>query len=157
MNDLYHSLLISKQRCSSNIYEIFDIISNNFSTYYLVSPYAAFRIIRKQDFWFCIHNDKKKIIAECSVNRVGKRRYMITNLNVHCEYSQQDYINLLIMNVLLFFEQNFNRGVFIYIECKVDNYIVWKIFEVIFGTPHFTDDKYLFYRFCIPKQSLNRQ
>lgn len=102
-----------------------------------------FNQISKLDYWFVLHNDDE-IIAECSVIIENDNIYEINDVLVVEKFRGNKYAELLIINILLYFEEQ-NRNLIIKIMCEKDNIAAYNTYNRIFGDSYRTDSRYHYF------------
>jgi len=106
-----------------------------------------YKIISSLDFWFVLHKDKE-IIAECSVIVENDNIYEINDVLVKEKYRGNNYALLLLLNVLLYFEEQ-NKKLMIKICSTLDNISALKTYEKIFNKPYRCDSRYAYFSYHI--------
>jgi predicted GNAT family N-acyltransferase len=104
-----------------------------------------YKIISDCDFWFVLHNDDE-IIAECSVSIENDNIYEINDVIVSEKYRGNNYALMLLMNVLLYFDEQ-NKKLMIKICCEKSYIPAYKTYEKIFGQPYRSDSRYSYFSY----------
>lgn len=95
------------------------------------------------DYWFTMCDDNDNIIACCSVIRETPNIYEINDVFVEEKYRGNNYSCLLIMNVLHYFEENFEN-----ITIKIVSYLntaAYNSYIKIFDKPYRCDAKFAYF------------
>ena len=93
--------------------KMFELFTQNYSNNIEFPPEYQYKCILNCDYWFIIYDDKNNIIASCSVNEENDNIFEINDVFVEEKFRGNNYSVLLIMNILYYFEQNFEKKIII--------------------------------------------
>ena len=128
--------------------KMFELFKKNYSNNTEFSPEYQYKCILSCDYWFTMYDDKNNIIAQCSVAEENQNIYEINDVLVEKKFRGNNYSVLLIMNVLYYFEQTFDKKLIIKIttETNSDAYYCYK---KIFGNEYRSDNRYSYFSYNI--------
>jgi hypothetical protein len=113
------------------------------------TPEYQYKCILHCDYWFILYNEKTNdIIAECSVSIENDDVLKINDVLVIDKYRGLRYSELLLMNVIYYFEEN-KKKLLIKISCDINNIPAYRCYKKIFDEPYKTDKLYAYFSFAI--------
>jgi hypothetical protein len=123
-----------------NVYnqQVFDLIKKS----------DEYNIILDKDYWFILCDNKNNIIAECSVIKDNEFDYEINDVFVEEKYRGNNYSELLLMNVLIYFEEinkEASKQIMMKICTETTNIAALKTYKKIFGEPYRYDLRYTYF------------
>lgn len=125
-----------------------DFLLNLFEKNYFnssITPLQQYKRILECDYWFTLYDDKHNIIASCSVSQENDFIFEINDVLVEEEYRGNGFVLMLLMNVLYYFDKNFDKKVMIKITSELDNIPAIKAYNKIFGKPYRQDTRYAYF------------
>ena len=102
------------------------------------------------EFWFILHDDHDRILAECSVERRYKNfsntvdYYLIHDVFVHPPYRGENYSVALLINVMYYFDRlNYIKPFKLY--TPKTNFAAIAVYKKVFGDSYNCDGQFVYF------------
>jgi hypothetical protein len=126
--------------------KLYNLFKQNYADDKEFPPDYQYRCILSCDYWFTMYDDKNNIIASCSVSKENHNIFEINDVLVEEKFRGNNYSILLIMNVLYYFEQNFDKKLIIKIISEI-NSDAYYCYKKIFGDEYRSDNRYAYFSY----------
>jgi len=133
-------LLVNKQDIYDKV--LYELYKKNYSDNLEFPPDYQYQVVLQvNDYWFHLVNEHDEIIACCSV-QIKDEYYQINDVLVEERFRGNNYAELLIMNVLHYFDKD---NVKFKIAASITNIAAIKTYKKIFGEPKNSDNIFTYF------------
>jgi len=133
-------LLVNKKNIYNKV--LHELYKKNYSDNLEFPPdYQYDIILHWNDYWFHFVNEYDEIIACCSIT-ISDEYYGIHDVLVEEKFRGNNYAELLIMNVLHYFDKD---NIKFKITTNITNIAAIKTYKKIFGEPKNSDNKFIYF------------
>lgn len=129
---------------------LLEILRKNANLYIGCRVEDVYNEVKCSEFWFILHDEQDRILAECSVERQYRRcsnvldHYLIHDVFVYPPYRGNNYSVVLLINVMYYFDRlNYIKPFKLY--TSKTNVAAIAVYKKVFGDPSYSDQQFVYF------------